>query len=181
MQRRDRVRRSLILCSHCLRNIAFYRVGWRRSESKRRDQFWVTVNGNFLDHAVLEWCKVFADRKGRHHWSVVVSNPVQFERDLLKRLQLSAQDFATYIIEMRAYRDKFIAHLDAEPVMQIPRLRMARRSVAFLYDHLLNQEDDGGFFPERPFAARRYYLLHINLGRAEYTDWYTCKRPMRMG
>jgi hypothetical protein len=48
---------------------------------------------------------------------------------------------------MRAYRDKFVARLDAEPVMQIPTLRPARMSVAFLYDYLLAHEDDGGFFP----------------------------------
>jgi hypothetical protein len=170
MQRRDRVRRALILCSHCLRNIAFYRVGWRRRECRRRDQFWLTVNGNFLDHAVLEWCKLFADRKGQHHWRKVVSKPIEFERDLLNRMKLNSDEFEAYTSEMRAYRNKFVAHLDAEPIMQIPRLRLARMSVAFLYDYLLTNEDDGGFFPERPFKAYRYYLLHMNVGRAEYVD-----------
>lgn len=101
MQRRDRVRRALILCSHCLRNIAFYRVGWRRRECRRRDQFWLTVNGNFLDHAVLEWCKLFAESSGKHHWSKVVSKPVEFKRDLLKRLRLTAEEFEAYTKEMR--------------------------------------------------------------------------------
>jgi hypothetical protein len=29
-------------------------------------------------------------------------------------------------------------------------------SVAFLYDYLLANEDDGNFFPECPFGACRY-------------------------
>jgi hypothetical protein len=170
MLRRDRVRRALILCCHFLRNIAFYRVGWRGRECKRRDQFWVTVNGNFLDHAVLEWCKLFADKKGKLHWSKLISSPGRFEQGLLKRMRLTSAQLETYINEMRAYRDKFVAHLDAEPVMQIPRLRLARMSVAFLYDYILANEDDGRFFPECPPPARRFYLLHVNLGRAAYVD-----------
>ncbi len=170
MLRRDRVRRALILCCHFLRNLAFYRVGWRSRECKRRGQFWLTVNGNFLDHCVLEWCKLFADNKGKHHWRKVISKPEEFEERLLERMRITAAEFEDYIKDMRSYRDKFVAHLDAEPVMQIPRLRFARLSVAFLYDYVLANEDDGGFFPEAPPPAHRYYLLHVNMGRAAYLE-----------
>jgi hypothetical protein len=68
----DRVRRTAILCEHCLRNIAFYRAGWyRQSKIRVSRQFWIGANGNFMDIAVLEWCKLFADAKGQHHWSIV--------------------------------------------------------------------------------------------------------------
>ncbi len=170
MLRIDHVRKVLILCSHFLRNLAFYRVGWRRRECRRRDQFWLTVNGNFLDHCVLEWCKLFADNKGKHHWRKVISKPEEFEKQLLKRVRLTVPQFDDYIKDMRSYRDKFVAHLDAEPVMQMPRFRLARLSVAFLNDYVLANEDGGNFFPEAPPAARRFYLLHFNLGRAEYVE-----------
>lgn len=170
LSRRDRVGRTLILCAHFLRNLAFYRVGWRRGQCKRRDQFWLTVNGNFLDHCVLEWCKLFADKQGKHHWRKVVTNPKQFEKELLRRTRLTLAQFDDYTNQMRAYRNKFVAHLDAEPVMLIPKLRIARVSGFTLYDWLVAHEDDGGFFPENPLPARRYYLLHFNLGRAAYVE-----------
>jgi hypothetical protein len=92
----------------------------------------------------------------------------RFEAGFLTVTKLTPLQFDLYVDEMRTYRDKFIAHLDEEPVMQIPRLRLARKSVAFPYDYLLAHEDDGGFFPEGPVSARRYYLLHVNLARGAY-------------
>ena len=66
------VRKLCLLCCHCVRNIAYYRVGFVNEDGsgylKQRTQFGATVNGNMLDIAVLEWCKLFADRKARHHW-----------------------------------------------------------------------------------------------------------------
>jgi hypothetical protein len=71
MTRRSRVRRLFILCNHFLRNLAFYRTGWRRGGvdqeptlRRKESQFWVNVNGNFIDICALEWCKLFGDKKG---------------------------------------------------------------------------------------------------------------------
>jgi hypothetical protein len=125
------------------------------------------VNGNFLDLCVLEWCKLFAGTNGKHHWRKVVAHPDRFEVALLARLHLTKPQFDEYITAMCAYRDKFVAHLDDLPGMRIPHLRLARRSVAYLYDHLLSNPDDTQHFDD-PLPARRYYLLHVNLGRAEY-------------
>jgi hypothetical protein len=75
---RDRVRRAAILCVHFMRNLAYYRAGWAvrvghsgRSGSSHRvllrndSQFWRTVNGNCLDACILEWCKLFAEPRGK--------------------------------------------------------------------------------------------------------------------
>jgi len=41
---------------------------------------------------------------------------------------------------MRTYRNKFVAHLDAERVMQIPALDIAYESVEFYFSYLTNNE-----------------------------------------
>lgn len=170
MTRRQRVRRVLILCCHFLRNLAFYRAGWRNRAPVRTDQFWVTANGNFLDHCVLEWCKLFGDQRSKHHWRKVVTDQNRFFAGLLTTLALTEAQFEVYTNEMRTYRDKFVAHLDLDEVMQFPRLRLARKSVAYLHDYVLTHEDDGGFFPEAPLRAARFYLLYANEGKGVYAE-----------
>jgi len=41
---------------------------------------------------------------------------------------------------MREYRDKFIAHLDLELVMNIPKLDLARKSVEFYHAYVVANE-----------------------------------------
>src|SRR5271165_4315169 len=69
INRTERLRRVLVLCCYFVQNLAFYRAGWDNKIFRRyRSQFWVTANGNFLDHCVLEWCKLFGDERGEHYW-----------------------------------------------------------------------------------------------------------------
>ena len=89
---------------------------------------------------------------------------------MLSTLRLTENQFETYINEMRTYRDKFVAHLDLDKIMQIPRLQIARQSVAYLHDYLLSHEDDGGFFPEAPPKAARFYQLRANEAKEVYTE-----------
>jgi hypothetical protein len=35
-------------------------------------ELWATLNSNFLDIAVLEWCKLFTDAKAYHNWRKVL-------------------------------------------------------------------------------------------------------------
>ena len=84
-----------------------------RGKLRRNEQFWRTVNGNFLDLCVLEWCKLFAGKNSMHHWRKVVAHPDRFEVALRARLRLTKPQFDEYITAMCAYRDKFVAHLKA--------------------------------------------------------------------
>jgi hypothetical protein len=170
MTRRNRVRRVLILCCHCLRNLAFYRAGLRNGAAWNESQFWITVNSNFLDHCILEWCKLFADSRGKHHWRKVVTEPNTFWAGLLMTLGLTDIQFETYIVEMRTYRDKFVAHLDLEEIMHIPKLRCAQLSIEYLHDYVLKHEDDGDFFPEVPVGAAQFYKQYAIEGKGAYAD-----------
>jgi hypothetical protein len=170
MTRRQRLRRVAILCCHCLRNLAFYRAWHQAGRPRSAEQFWVTANGNFLDIAVLEWCKLFADVRGKHHWAKVVSDVAVFKVGLLQHLAITDTVLDGYIIEMRTYRDKFIAHLDDELQMQIPHLTVARKSAVYLYGYLHTNEDDDNTFPDAPTDIAAFYRRFLAEARVIYAQ-----------
>nr|WP_294566448.1 hypothetical protein [uncultured Rhodopila sp.] len=154
---RDRVRRIVLLCCAFARNVAYYRAGWADraqpllSELHPHASFWRQVNGNFLDMAVLDWCKLFGDPKetpqkrlAKHHWRRVVSDPDAFEAGLLTQLGTDADGFAALIGKMRDYRDRFVAHLDNGLTMNIPELDPASAAVTFYHRHIVEREAQPG-------------------------------------
>jgi len=169
MNLHERTRRTALVCCHCLRNIAFYRAGWRQGEIRVLEQFWIGANGAFLDVAVLEWCKVFGEWGGKHHWHRVILDRGGFESELFQDLRMSKGQFEDYVKSIRTYRDKFVAHLDHEPVMHIPRMRVARRSAAFLFNFLQNDPRLRTFLvADAPGSAKALYDLTYRLACAEY-------------
>ena len=169
LSQRDRVRRTAILCLHCLRNIAFYRAGWRRNNFGVRRQFWIAANGGFMDTAILEWCKLFADRNGRHRWSLSVDDNDIFAEALYRHLHLMEEKFSAYVETCKHPRDKFIAHLDEENLMYFPRLRIARASAAFLHDWLVVGPSTSVFFtPQERQSAVQFYSFWYRKAVAEY-------------
>ena len=147
MPRKDRLRRVVLLCTAFARNLAYYRVG---QEEEHRDlfdpkknesaNFWRVANSNCVDMCVLEWCKLFGDDKGKHYWANVVTDPATFKRDLLAHLGLVDADFQDCISEMRHYRDKFLAHLDSDRTMNIPKLDIPKKAVWFYHAHIVKHE-----------------------------------------
>jgi hypothetical protein len=137
------------------------------------EPFWVNANGNFLDIAVLEWCKLFADSRGKHSWRKIISEPTAFHHTLLNELGLSGAQFEDYVNQMRAYRDKFVAHLDLKEVMQIPQLQLATSSTAYLYDYLLAHEEEDDCFRDAPVSASSFYTRFLDEGTAVYESMKT--------
>jgi hypothetical protein len=116
----ERLRRVVLVCTLFMRNLAYYRgarespAGWRDPPLSSDASFWRTMANNCLDLCVLEFCKLFADKQGKHLWRKVVEQDKleQFEADLLPHVGVSVAEWNDYLDEMRRYRDKFIAHLD---------------------------------------------------------------------
>jgi hypothetical protein len=149
MSRRDKLRRVVILCRNFAVNLAYYRVGRRPEylplqEYARRGNFWRAASGNFIDMCVLEWCKLFAEPNGKHHWSRIVSDPAKFRRELLIDLGIDDAAFQRETDAMRKYRDKFVAHLDSEDVMNIPVLNIAKKAVWFYHSYIVQHEAQSG-------------------------------------
>lgn len=170
MTRKQYLRRIAILCLHCLRNMAYYRAGWSRGSLIFRSQFWVAVNGNFLDICVLEWCKLFGDSRGKHYWKKGISDPTAFSDGLLKKLEMTEDEFNGYVIEMRTYRDKYVAHLDLDEKFDVPRLDITKKSVLYLYNYILDREDQDGYFIDGPRDASQFYEDALKEGQAVYRN-----------
>lgn len=168
MTHRERLRRVAKLCCHFLRNLAFYRSGWRNGSLIVDDPFWTNVNGNFLDICVLEWCKLFGDSRGKHHWRKVITDEQAFRDGLFRAIAMTEVEFAIYIDSMKTYRDKFVAHLDEQNRMDIPDLTGAQASASFLYDYLLSYEEEGDCFYDAPRDAARFYRKIFRTGRTNY-------------
>jgi hypothetical protein len=157
MKRPERIRRVALLCCHCLRNLAVYRAGWHSGRLRVSRQFWINANGNALDIAVLEWCKLFADRQGKHHWRKVVVDSNDFLAGLYATLGISEAEYRRYVLSVLRYRDKFIAHLDDDRIMHIPRTRLLRKSAAYLFDRLRADALNLQYLGDAPPSAEQHY------------------------
>lgn len=89
--------------------------------------------------AVFEWCKLLGDEKGKHYWKNVVRIQ-DFEGNMLNHLGQSSDEFVSYKQKMREYRDKFLAHLDDQRIMHIPKLDKAKAAVDFYHNWVVQYE-----------------------------------------
>ncbi len=61
----------------------------------------------------------------------------------------------SYLKDMREYRDKFLAHLDADSTMHIPKMDLAERAINYL-DRTMRGEQDRDTFRGLPPSLRSY-------------------------
>jgi hypothetical protein len=136
-------RRAALLCCHFTRNLAYYRAGWEDGQLILiPNEFWKTANSNFLDIAVLEWCKLYADKKAYHSYRKVVTDPRNFLPQMYSDYGATERLWAVYKKEMKTYRDKFIAHLDNRNIMHIPEMNFAQYSINYIYDTIICEQDE---------------------------------------
>ena len=133
MDRDKKLRRSILLCSYFTRNLAYYRAGWKDGSLKRDDPFWRTLNGNFLDICVLEWCKLLGDHKDKYHWKNIMDDPSKFKQEMFQELNIKQTDLDGIWRSIKSLRDKFVAHLDDEETMNIPQFDLALSLVIFFH------------------------------------------------
>jgi hypothetical protein len=81
-----------------------------------------------------------SNTKGQHHWRKIVTDGIVFKASLLNHLELDEANFQQYVDTMRTYRNKFVAHLDSDRTMNIPKLDVAKRAVWFYHAHIVRQE-----------------------------------------
>jgi hypothetical protein len=127
------------------RNLAYYHAGMELADMKGRCDFWRTLIGNCIDTAVLEWCKIFGDKKAKQSIYKVVENPGEVFVAMFSDIGVSEKDFVECQTELRTYRDKFIAHLDSEETMNVPTMDKPHRMVDYLYNYLKNNNEPSLF------------------------------------
>jgi hypothetical protein len=166
LPRRDRVRRVVLLCCSFVQNVAFYRAAVvDRTTPILSDHhpeaafLWRAIN-NFLDVAVLDWCKLFGNqRMEKHHWRRVVSDAASFEQALFCELGTNADAFEELVGKMLYYRNRFLAHLDDDLMMDIPELDPAHKAIVFYHWRIVEHEARPGELAGLPNAdafARGY-------------------------
>ncbi|MDX8407272.1 MAG: hypothetical protein R8L58_02690 [Mariprofundaceae bacterium] len=131
------------LCCDCVRNAAYYHAAWTTPTALRNENsdFWVNLNGNFLDIAGLDWCFLFGDHKAEFRWQNVIEDETGFCSHLLDVLDYTESDLNGYVSAMRLYRDKRVAHRDryltGDPEIFYPSLDPAVKSASFLFAELV--------------------------------------------
>ena len=182
-------RRIALLNCHFARNLAYYRAGFASGDGGVRlidtSEVGVTINSNFLDIAVLEWCKLFVDRKSKHHWRRVIetySAQTEFHAALLASLELEA-GWERYVDSVGTYRDKFVAHLDNEDVANIPSMELALSSCIFLHGRLSATVPAGTlesiYGPDLPRDLAAYYDSCYTDARTGPTPGQAVASPLR--
>jgi hypothetical protein len=117
-----------------VRNIAFHR-SLTPYKGSLKQNFWVYTFNNFMDLAVLEWCKTFGSKKETHHWTTFFSDPDEVRSRLLTTISRSSKEWAEYWAELKRYRDESIAHHAEKPkYTRYPPLDVALDSTCFIYD-----------------------------------------------
>ena len=167
MDRNKRLRRVGILCCHFTRNYAYYKAGWKNNDLQVKDQFWISLNSNFLDISVIEWCKLFGDYKDKHHWKKIMYLDKSFKVRMFKSINIKQADLDRVHGSIKLYRDKFVAHLDSEKDMNFPELEEALRMVFFYYSEVKNICDSTADWPE---SLENFYEEHFNRAICQYAQ-----------
>jgi hypothetical protein len=175
MTRDERIRRVALLCCHLTRNLAYYHAQGELARPRREGQFWTTVYGNFIDTSVMEWCKLFGDDKELHHWKQIAGDVATFRQRLLEDVGISEEQWQDSWLEVKKYRDEFLAHLDSEWTMQIPNMTIPMRMVAFYYGQLRSYCSNPDAMHDLPKDMNGYYMRC----RGEAADVFTPNKALQ--
>lgn len=169
MDRQERLGRVALLCCHFMRNLAYYRAGWDGGRfAIPASEFNKTVDGNFIDICVLEWCKLFGEHKEPHHWKNVVKNKAVFKSGLLNCLGTDGKGLDDYWNAVRTYRDEFVAHLDSAETMHIPEMDWAYKSVLYYFEEIIEEYQTGAMHQGIPTDLKFYYQARLKEAKAIY-------------
>jgi len=111
-----------------------------RYKNNFNQNYWILIYNNFLDIAVMEWCKIFGSYKEPTHWKTVVDDHDIFRQNLLKALNIDDAAWKSYWMSMKDYRDIQVAHHQYNPnVTHYPNLNIALESSFYYYNWLISK------------------------------------------
>jgi hypothetical protein len=167
------IRVTAELCCETVRNAAYYKSGWTSPRDLKRNNqdFWVNLNGNFLDIAVLSWCFNFGDKKAEFKWQNLFDDEETFEQGMYSHLKCTKEEFEDYILSMRTYRDKCVAHRDRylseSSKIKYPDLIMAIESSCFLFNELRSTyKEMNDLFSIKDL--NKFYKQRLKHGKVQY-------------
>ncbi len=157
-------------------------VAHHRSLEPYRDDFnqnyWILVFNNFLDVAVLEWCKAFGSNAEATHWSKHVANPDDFRTGLLQAMGLSEDEWHVYWDSIKTYRDEVVAHHEsASKVTHFPDFSHALQACFYYYTILIKQLRMFKVF-DYPDSLESYFEKSLAQARKFSEVAYNATRPL---
>ncbi len=167
MDREKRLRRVALLCCHFVRNCAYYRAGWNGKKTMATNEFWATVQNNFLDISILEWLKLFGDHNDKHHWKKVVDDRASFKSGMLVNCEITENELKNCRKSFKEYRDKFIAHLDSEETMHIPKLDKSLAVAKYYYNYAAKELGESRL-RNLPDDIDRYYQEYFHASETHF-------------
>ena len=72
------------------------------------DSFWRTLNSNFLEICVLEWCKLFGDHKDKYHWENIMDDPSKFKQEMFHELNIKQTDLEGFGGQLSLYETSLL-------------------------------------------------------------------------
>lgn len=171
MEIHDKLRRCLVMCSRFARNLAYYRAGLSKDDLRRKDHFWRTTNGNFVDVCVLEWCKMFANYSDKCHWKKILDAPDDFLREIEEHLEINSKDFDDYLNSFKFFRDKYIAHLDDVDEWPVPEFDMALEIAIFYYEKVKKAYKNQSLQMDYPLDLQAFYKDCLNQAKLKYAGF----------
>lgn len=171
LTRQERLRRTVLICCACSRNLTYFRCGWEDLNPRFATELQATINGNFLDVGLLEWCKLFGDNDEEHHWSQVLPEiPVRrlFRRELFAAIGCARSDFNKVRQKSLTYRNEFVAHLGSTRRMDIPTLDAIIASAMFFHGFLLAHQNDGTTYGNLPSCPEGFQHACRDAGERYY-------------
>ena len=139
-----------------------------RQASWEHADFWIATHNNFLDVGILEWCKLFTESGGKHHWRQTISDHPAFLVALTQVTSKTEAEFTEYQDWLRRYRNRFLAHLDEDNVFRLPPMTVAVASTKLLLQWLLEKEDDCDALPVDHITAEAFYIHVLEDARAVF-------------
>jgi hypothetical protein len=166
MARPANIRKCYELCRSVLRNASYYRGG-AAGAARPKSQFAIAASNNFLDFVYLDWCKLFWEKSGKHHFKRILPDPAGFTSDLLKALGKDGAAFDAFAKSVAHYRDKEIAHADVYETIDIPALDVIIDSTIKLYESLRAQCGEEPL-PAAPYDLRATVQLEEDAARSNF-------------
>ena len=156
MERERLLNEVCIKCADFVRQLSLHRA-FDGFQGKFRQNFWILINNNSINMAVLDWCHLFGSHSDELHWKKVVSNISEFRKNLYKHLETNETTWIVYRDNLKGYRDKNVAHIEILPLTNIPDMTFALNSVYFYYGSVIKELKKKNVYSKYPDNLTRYY------------------------
>lgn len=121
-----------------------------------KQNYWILIYNNFLDIAVLEWCKVFGTDSEPTHWKTIVNDHTAFREGLLNCIGLDENEWSAFWENVNSYRNNIIAHFKKVDDLSYPFLDVIIKSSFYYYKWLQKELETHGIIQE-PEDLENYY------------------------